>query len=132
MLRFLDGPAGGVTVDCRRAPVFLRVVRSDCCSGTTAVWDALDQPDDKPARKETIHVYRLSSIPYQYHVCRSPRSRSGWSVGADYNYVGEIDEKFTRDNAAWVKWAENRARACNALASLRELKGFSATMFEIS
>jgi len=57
MTRFLDGPAEGVTLMLRRAPIYLRVVHR----GTE--WDALDALDDRPTPDETIYVYVLHGEP---------------------------------------------------------------------
>jgi hypothetical protein len=53
VIRFIDGPAQGVTLLLRAAPEVLRVVRAE--DGT---WDALDQPGDEPRAGEEVFVYR--------------------------------------------------------------------------
>lgn len=55
MTRFEDGPAAGVNLSLRRAPMFLRVVQNN----QTGEWDALDQLDDTPEKNETIFVYKV-------------------------------------------------------------------------
>lgn len=82
MVRFLDGPAQGVSLMLRNAPETLRVVRS-----SAGDWDALDEPGDEPREDETIFVYRRSGPPRGFvHVDRLIKGRrvGQTSVQADY------------------------------------------------
>lgn len=102
MARFIDGPAAGVYLELRRAPIMLRVV----CSGK-GQWDALDQLDDLPLWNETVHVYRMRGDPITYHVCRSPRSKSGWHNDSEYVvWPTPPPDETLRDNAAWAAWTD--------------------------
>ena len=49
MTRFLDGPAAGVLLALRRAPLYLRVVYH---AKREEPWDALDQLADVPGEHE--------------------------------------------------------------------------------
>ena len=68
MITFFDGPAAGQVLACRRAPVFLRVVKS------RTKWDALDQPGDTPNPGEHLYAYLLPGKPEWMHLRMSPRS----------------------------------------------------------
>lgn len=103
MVSFLLGPAGGISLALRRAPKLLRVVRS-----ASGEWDALDQLDDEPRPREEIFVYQLDeTIPVErFHVCRSPRSSSGWYVRAQYLYLlNQPLDSDVRTTVAWRAWA---------------------------
>ena len=107
MIRFLDGPAAGVTLSLRRAPVLLRVVRAT--TGSAVTWDALDQEDDQPKRNEQIFLYRNTGeltgfclIDYQDG---QGRRRGTHSAIAQYRFVPRqpIDRRMrTRD--AWLAY----------------------------
>lgn len=53
MTSFAGGPAAGVSLLLRRAPLYLRAV-----TGPDGKWDALDLLDDAPAPNETVVAYR--------------------------------------------------------------------------
>lgn len=110
MTKFLDGPAEGVVLPLRRAPVMLRAVRSR--NGT---WDALDQPEDEPRTGETIFVYRLTAEPTYLHLSCSGKGgkrASGFYAMAEYRLLPEQPaEQETRTTAAWATWCDaNRER----------------------
>jgi hypothetical protein len=113
MINFLDGPAEGVTLALRRAPLLLRVVRSQ-----RGAWDALDQLEDEAQPKESIFVYRLEGPTSWYHVCRRPRSQSGMYMIASYRVLPEQPaEEHLRTTKAWHVWAD-----ANAARLIEEIK----------
>jgi hypothetical protein len=133
MATFIDGPAAGVTLELKRCPYLLRVVRrigtgkagGPDLKGPVEVpvigWDALDQPEDRPEPAETIYLYKadLSTVG-RAHVCRSPRSRSGWITWADYHFVDpQPSEMELRVQAEWEHYCnqhrEEFDRAVEAL-----------------
>lgn len=105
MTRFLDGPAAGVMLSLRRAPIMLRVVRS--CMGN---WDALDQPEDVAQPREEIFVYRLTAPPSRYHLCIRGKGKkdAGFYHSGNYAHLADApDGEQFRDNDAWAKWCED-------------------------
>jgi hypothetical protein len=108
---FLDGPAAGVVLDLRRAPLFLRAV----CGPGGEPWDALDQLDDRPTPAEVVHVYRREGEPSHLHLLiRGARSgrRSGYYTVARYRYVEpQPPADQVRDTAIWRAWCEQAASA---------------------
>lgn len=104
MIRFLDGPAGGVLLTLRRAPQYLRVVRD-----AQGQWDALDQLDDQPAVGETIFAYRMASFDGSAHYCG--RDAKGKRFGrteahAAYRYIDPQPEPlWLCNNTHWQAWA---------------------------
>lgn len=100
MCRFLDGPAAGVTLLLRRAPLFLRAVNN------RGDWDALDQLNDTPAAHEAIVAYRRVAAPAIAHINRGGHG-SGWYALADYRVVvDQPAEAELRDTAKWRAWTE--------------------------
>jgi len=85
LIRFLDGPAEGVTLFLRSAPEVLRVVRAE--DGT---WDALDQPGDEPRPGETVFVYRREGRGGVAMVdfARGSKHRSGAYASGRYRHDG--------------------------------------------
>jgi len=111
MIRFLDGPAAGVTLMLKRAPLMLRVTRQVIAR----TWDALDQLEDEPDADEEIHLYRLDSPVGSCHInCGRGRGKraSGWYPIAEYRHWPEaIADEHLRTNEAWRRWCtENQAR----------------------
>jgi hypothetical protein len=98
MTRFLDGPAAGVTLMLRRAPVFLRAVTTD--GGT---WDALDQLDDSPQSTERIVVYRLDGEPTWCHI-RATKGGGVYRGGAYRVLEHQPADERVRSTAAWRAW----------------------------
>lgn len=109
MTKFVDGPAEGVTLRLKYAPLYLRAVR-----GPMGNWDALDQALDRPEPNETVVVYRRRGEPYAIHVLRMVKGRRecGWYQGAYYelNPV-QPDEAVLRDGRAWNAWCAQQAQA---------------------
>jgi hypothetical protein len=109
MIRFIDGPAAGVKLTLRRTPILLRVV----FNGST--WDALDQLDDTPAADETVHVYRVASVPSTYHIDYTDRAtgrrRGEWRTTADYAFYATPPDDAVRATEAWRAWTMAREAA---------------------
>lgn len=104
MIRFLDGPAVGVTLVLRRTPIFLRVVR-----GRGGKWDGLDQPDDDPGPTETVYVYALHEHQGGWWWKCQPASEGGWLPNAAYRFFAEQPtDEIVRDGARWREWAEEQ------------------------
>lgn len=108
MSRFLDGPAEGVEIVARRAPMYLRVVQDQ----VTLKWDVLDQPDDTPSPSELVFVYRrVESTFGAVQACG--RGNGGGCreyQHADYRHVEVEGEQF-RDTGAWRHWALSQPEA---------------------
>ena len=102
MINFVDGPAAGQSLALRRAPTFLRVVRSQ-----SGEWDALDQLDDEPKPRELVFAYYLATPQSRYHLKCSRRGASGWYVSASYAFHPEQpDEATLRDTMQWRAWCQ--------------------------
>jgi hypothetical protein len=109
MVKFLDGPAAGVTLSLRRIPKLLRVVRS-----AAGEWDALDQLDDTPATDEKMYVYRrrddLDMTKYHLLFRGKDKRQSGYYWNASYSVrIAQPRDSDVRDTAAWQAWATARA-----------------------
>lgn len=104
MTRFIDGPAKGVTLMLRRAPLYLRVtIRPMPGAGDKLPWDALDQPEDTPTPDETLVAY-IRQGPASGAFIDGPRV-AGFYTLADYVMVPEQPtDAQMRDNAAWREW----------------------------
>lgn len=106
MIKFFEGPAAGITMQLRRAPFFLRVTDD----GTK--FDALDQPDDKPAENERLYVYRMTCYRGMMHLLIRGKNRAAggfWAV-ADYTFHEEQPEDAEiRGNVKWREWCAARA-----------------------
>ncbi len=113
MVKFLNGPAEGVELSLRRAPMLLRVAQSPCGS-----WDALDQVEDEPQAAERIWVYVQSGSISRYHLlCRGKnRAASRWYVNASYKLVADQpSDHHLRIRTAWEAWAMENAKIIKAL-----------------
>lgn len=106
MTTFEFGPAHGQTLLLKRAPFFLRVVRTPA-----GKFDALDQLNDQPDAQETITVYRKLSESGWVHVCgRGGGAVSGRFVIARYRLHGEQPaDETARSVREWRKWCEAQA-----------------------
>ena len=99
MTRFLDGPAGGVTLALRRAPHFLRAVTLG--DGT---WDALDHFDDRPDFYERIVVYVMRGEPTWMHI-RAAKGGGFYRGGAYVVVTPQPPDEVLRDETQWRAWA---------------------------
>lgn len=101
MIRLLDGPAGGQSLACKRAPRLLRVVQD-----TNGTFDALDQLHDTPSLVERITVYERVTKPFTVHVNAGRHGGSGWYQVADYRVVTPPPhDAEVRSTGAWRAWA---------------------------
>ncbi len=110
MAKFLDGPAGGVSLGCRRAPLLLRAVFNP--RARKAPWDALDLLEDAPKPHEKLTAYRRVSEPVRYHVLYggSPR-RGAWFTDADYRVVDpQPADEVLGDTNKWRAWCAENAK----------------------
>ncbi len=91
------GPADGQEFICSRAPVLIRVVKSQ--SGR---WDCLDQLDDEPQPREKIHLYEQVRASAGAFICPG-----GYSADATYRHIiscrGELD-RLVRQRDAWRRF----------------------------
>ena len=107
MTRFLDGPAAGLSLSLRRAPLYLRAA---CSRGH---WDALDQLGDEPRPTERLTAYKRVGAVDRLHLKCQARNGSGWYESATYAVAhDQPDQETMRDSASWREWcvAETRAR----------------------
>ena len=99
MTTFQDGPAKGQSLMLSRAVMFLRVVE------LAGKFDALDQPDDKPAGGEKIYAYEIASTPRMCHI-RASGGRGGFYPIVEYRFIQEqpadADMRTTERWRAWV------------------------------
>jgi hypothetical protein len=105
MTRFLDGPARGVALMLRRAPLFLRVTRD-----ADGNWDALDQLRDMPDAGESIVVYRRRGKAGALHIDYT-RKASAWFAVAEYELaaVQPADEAM-RSTRSWRAWCVEQVK----------------------
>jgi len=111
MTRFLEGPAAGMTLSLRRAPLFLRVVRNDA-----GQFDALDQFTDAPTSNETLFVSRRKGEAGTCHIDYTDaktRRRSGkWFTVAEYElFAVQPADDVLRSTEAWRTWCLEQVKA---------------------
>ncbi len=110
MTKFTDGPAAGLVLSLRRAPIFIRVVVDQ-----RGEMDALDQLDDTAKPGEKIYAYELAEkSPGHVHLNRGG-GKSGYYAMATYRFLPEQprdDEMRTTD--AWRAWTNARGPAAKA------------------
>lgn len=99
-----NGPASGIRLTLRRAPLFLRLVLD-----AAGKWDALDQPDDEPGPSEEIHAYRKVSDDgggFMDYTDRATGRRKGFAFqSATYAFVDpQPDDATLRDTEKWRAW----------------------------
>lgn len=119
MTSFEAGPAAGVVLELRRAPLYLRVVfRSDLLG--PAEFDALDLLGDEPRADESIAVYRRKAPAGRLHLDYSDkqgRRRGRWMTLAEYVYLEQQPDHATmRDTTNWRAWCIERHAAAKAPA----------------
>lgn len=131
-MRALDGPARGAGMGLRCCPRWLRLVTRpwecrpgdggvrgiDDETGLPVLVDALDQPGDRPADDETVHVYRIVPGTWGYVFVRpGGRFENGdyrhYPV-TDYDGAVPVDaaapveigppSALLRDRDEWVAW----------------------------
>lgn len=100
MTKFENGPAAGVTLMLRRAPVFLRVTQRG------GKFDALDQLDDRPHEREKLTAYALKERPGWASI-RASNGGGGFFPVATYEVIEAApDDATMRDETAWRAWCE--------------------------
>ncbi len=124
MTSFTDGPAAGQTLMIKRAPIFLRVTRKRFALEThpqphqqADQFDALDQPEDKPADDEELFCYRNTEkkgggafIDYG----GNKKHMSGFYPMSEYAlYPDQPPDAVMRNNARWRLWCGEQALAHN-------------------
>ena len=119
MTSFEGGPAAGVVLELRRAPLYLRVVfRSDLLG--PAEFDALDLLGDEPRDYERVVVYRRKAPAGSMHIDYSDkqgRRRGRWMTLAEYVYVeDQPDAECVRDTSNWRAWCVEHHAADKAPA----------------
>lgn len=114
-MKAIDGPAKGVYLQARRAPLMLRVVHNK----VTDVWDVLDQLEDSPSADEEIFIYRVvrgCTISRGFWDGRDKNTgrRTGGSFEhADYELSPIQPDHELRTNEEWLKWIdENKDVLC--------------------
>jgi hypothetical protein len=107
MVKFNGGPADGMTLMLKRAPLWLRVVTDRAGSPAGGV-DALDQLEDVPNDGEEVFVYERRGGASSVHLRGRTRSISGWYVEAEYDHVPITPREQTefRDTDAWHRWTK--------------------------
>lgn len=113
MIRCLDGPAVGVELSCRRAPIYLRVV----CDTLAQKWDVLDLPDDSPAPSETVYVYRREPGTWGSSggfACGRGQGGAGCvelGESGHYRLVADVDGELFRSTDVWREWCLSQPEA---------------------
>lgn len=108
MTTFIDGPFHGESIELKRSPMALRVVRDP-----DHKWDALDLPKDEVYPNESIWLYLLQGNARTQNVTyldSTGKKRSKVVATAVYRYV-EVQpaDGQMRTNRAWMRWmVENR------------------------
>jgi hypothetical protein len=100
---FHDGPADGVTLQLRSAPLLLRVTFNP--HARTYPWDALDQPEDTPKPHEQLHLYVRTGEPFFYHLSmrgKGGKAASGYWNTAEYRYAAfQPEDAIMRQPKPW-------------------------------
>ncbi|HXJ41722.1 MAG TPA: hypothetical protein VNH18_20770, partial [Bryobacteraceae bacterium] len=136
MMKFLDGPCAGASLNLQRCPILLRVTskpkpNARCGTGNAGLqFDALDQLGDTALPEETIYVYILHKKEGSAFVDgRDPKTgkRFGYVAqvgvyrfyedrpddeGGDKGFPGAVQppDEVMRDNAKWMEWCKGQAK----------------------
>ncbi len=108
MITFFKGPANGIVLDLRRAPLFLRVVQK-----ITKEFDALDQLDDEPTFSERLFAYRRVGKAGRVHIQHTYKGKRtcGWYAMAEYRFVDpQPGDDVMRSKEKWQAWAKAQAK----------------------
>lgn len=116
MSRFIDGPAEGIDLQLRRAPLLLRAVKSPL-----GKWDALDQLDDVPRADERIYVYQADPetlVRWHQRCSGKNRAASGFYEACEYRFLHDQPaDDVLRDPAKWAAWMTERGQQIQAAAA---------------
>lgn len=108
MVKFLDGPAAGVVLELRRAPVFLRVLQD---TRGLNQWDACDQLTDAPCADEIVTVYVRIGAAGWIHIDfqdKAGRRRGETYATAEYRlHAEQPPEAVMRETSRWRAWAQS-------------------------
>lgn len=107
MIRFLDGPAMGLSLKLARVPHYLRVV----VSGGRG-WDALDQIGDTPCDDEQIYLYVLARnngvVHMDFRDTTTGKRRGETMQSADYRvHTDPPTDSILRHYKAYEQWCYN-------------------------
>lgn len=106
MTTFQDGPAKGQTLMLHRVVRFLRVVQNI----HSGAWDALDQPEDAPDKREIVFAYEVVGEVGHCHINRGG-GRGGFYAIAEYKLCAkQPTESQMRDRAEWQEWVMKTAK----------------------
>lgn len=108
MTRFHGGPANGQTLMLQNAPKFLRVTLAT--ERGKVIFDALDEPDDKPLSTERLFAYELRGEVGRVHVNMGSKG-GGWYTTAEYHFVANhpLDQEIRR-NGDWYAWIAKQGK----------------------
>lgn len=100
-----------MVLSLRRAPLFLRVVRSDA-----GQFDALDQLADAATANEVLFVYRRKGQAGACHIdytdTKTRRRCGKWFTVAEYElHVEQPADSVLRDTARWRAWCLEQVKA---------------------
>lgn len=105
MTKFTNGPADGVVLSLRRAPLYLRVTKQRYGDK----WDALDQLYDTPTIHEDLYAYRKVSDDGTVHL-KVSKGRGGFFAMATYEFIEpQPDDRTMRVTEQWRWWCQAKA-----------------------
>lgn len=107
MIKLTDGPADGLELEVRRAPLFLRVALTPAGS-----YRGLTEQDDRVRPGETVTVYRREGrFAVKYRRAKRERgTKAGYFAEAHYRcLVVQPADAHTTENAAWRAWCVDAA-----------------------
>lgn len=104
MTRFKQGPANDAVLSLKCSPLLLRVVERG------GKFDALDQPEDTPAKDEKIYAYERIELLGSAHV-NMGRGRGGFYPIATYQFIeAQPDDATMRHVNLWAEWCRAREK----------------------
>ncbi len=114
---FVDGPAKDVTLNLKRAPVFLRVTLTPQI--IPPKWDALDLLDDEPNEFEKLYAYELTGTPIRGMI--DGAKYRGPFLASVYRVVTtQPSDETMRSRELWRDWCNREAPARKGLTSKPE------------
>jgi hypothetical protein len=102
MVSFFGGPADGISLPLRSAPLLLRVAKSF----KTGQWDALDNSELSRQVTDSIFVYILDGPSTERFGNGKKISERGKFAVASYRHLCEepINDDVLRDTAKFLEW----------------------------